>query len=460
MLINNELSINGILMIFKRKIYDKMMAWKTSSNGQSALLIEGARRVGKSTVAEEFARNEYDDYLIIDFATADEQIVDLFNHISDINRFFLGLQTLTMKTMKIRKSVIIFDEVQFCPKARQAIKYLIEDGRYDYIETGSLISIKKNVKDILIPSEEHRIEMFPMDFEEFLWAIGKAPTFDLIRYCYDKLEPLGEAMNRALMREFRLYMLVGGMPQSVNAFIESNDFSVVDNRKREILSLYDADFRKIDTLGRASTIFNHIPAELARNTLRYKVGSVIEGAKPSRLGEVFADIADSKTVNFAYHANDPGVGFALHADFDYFKMFLSDTGLFITLAFMDRDYVDNDLYRKLLSDKLSADLGYVYENVVAQQLRSAGHSLYYYTFKGRRNDDSESRTYEIDFLISRKDKICPVEVKSSGYKSHKSLDEFNRIFSSRIKNRYLLYTKDLRKDGDLICLPVYMASLL
>lgn len=437
-----------------------MMAWKTSSNGQSALLIEGARRVGKSTVAEEFARNEYDDYLIIDFATADEQIVDLFNHISDINRFFLGLQTLTMKTMKIRKSVIIFDEVQFCPKARQAIKYLIEDGRYDYIETGSLISIKKNVKDILIPSEEHRIEMFPMDFEEFLWAIGKAPTFDLIRYCYDKLEPLGEAMNRALMREFRLYMLVGGMPQSVNAFIESNDFSVVDNRKREILSLYDADFRKIDTLGRASTIFNHIPAELARNTLRYKVGSVIEGAKPSRLGEVFADIADSKTVNFAYHANDPGVGFALHADFDYFKMFLSDTGLFITLAFMDRDYVDNDLYRKLLSDKLSADLGYVYENVVAQQLRSAGHSLYYYTFKGRRNDDSESRTYEIDFLISRKDKICPVEVKSSGYKSHKSLDEFNRIFSSRIKNRYLLYTKDLRKDGDLICLPVYMASLL
>lgn len=447
-------------MIFKRKIYDKMMAWKTSSNGQSALLIEGARRVGKSTVAEEFARNEYDDYLIIDFATADEQIVDLFNHISDINRFFLGLQTLTMKTMKIRKSVIIFDEVQFCPKARQAIKYLIEDGRYDYIETGSLISIKKNVKDILIPSEEHRIEMFPMDFEEFLWAIGKAPTFDLIRYCYDKLEPLGEAMNRALMREFRLYMLVGGMPQSVNAFIESNDFSVVDNRKREILSLYDADFRKIDTLGRASTIFNHIPAELARNTLRYKVGSVIEGAKPSRLGEVFADIADSKTVNFAYHANDPGVGFALHADFDYFKMFLSDTGLFITLAFMDRDYVDNDLYRKLLSDKLSADLGYVYENVVAQQLRSAGHSLYYYTFKGRRNDDSESRTYEIDFLISRKDKICPVEVKSSGYKSHKSLDEFNRIFSSRIKNRYLLYTKDLRKDGDLICLPVYMASLL
>lgn len=447
-------------MIFKRKIYDKMMAWKTSSNGQSALLIEGARRVGKSTVAEEFARNEYDDYLIIDFATADEQIVDLFNHISDINRFFLGLQTLTMKTMKIRKSVIIFDEVQFCPKARQAIKYLIEDGRYDYIETGSLISIKKNVKDILIPSEEHRIEMFPMDFEEFLWAIGKAPTFDLIRYCYDKLEPLGEAMNRALMREFRLYMLVGGMPQSVNAFIESNDFSVVDNRKREILSLYDADFRKIDTLGRASTIFNHIPAELARNTLRYKVGSVIEGAKPSRLGEVFADIADSKTVNFAYHANDPGVGFALHADFDYFKMFLSDTGLFITLAFMDRDYVDNDLYRKLLSDKLSADLGYVYENVVAQQLRSAGHSLYYYTFKGRRNDDSESRTYEIDFLISRKDKICPVEVKSSGYKSHKSLDEFYRIFSSRIKNRYLLYTKDLRKDGDLICLPVYMASLL
>lgn len=447
-------------IIFKRKIYSKMLDWKTESNGKYALLIEGARRIGKSTIAEEFARNEYDDYLIIDFATADEQIVDLFSHMSDINRFFLGLQTLTSKTMPHRKSVIIFDEVQFCPKARQAIKYLVKDGRYDYIETGSLISIKKNVKDILIPSEEHRLSMYPMDFEEFLWATGKAPTFDLIRHSYESLTPLGEPMNRALMREFRLYMLIGGMPQAVNAFLENNDFAVVDNIKRNILSLYDADFRKIDNTGRASTLFNHIPSELARNSMRYKVGSVIEGAKPARLSEVFADIADSKTVNFAYHANDPGVGFAFHANFDFFKMFLTDTGLFVTLTFKDKEYTENDIYRKLLSDKLSTDLGYLYENVVAQQLVSAGHSLFYYTFTDNVSDDSRPRKYEIDFLISRKDKICPIEVKSSGYKSHKSLDEFQQKFSSRIKTRYLLYTKDLRKEQDIICLPVYMAGLL
>lgn len=447
-------------IIFKRKIYDKMLAWKRSSQGDSALLIEGARRIGKSTIAEEFARNEYDDYVIIDFATADQSIIDIFNHISDIDRFFLELQTLTLKRLPHRKSVIIFDEVQFCPKARQAIKYLVKDGRYDYIETGSLISIKKNVRDILIPSEERRINMFPMDFEEFLWAIGRAPVFDLIRHSFDNLKPIGESVNRNILRDFRLYMLVGGMPQAVNTYLSTNDLAAVDEKKRDILALYDADFRKIDPSGRASTIFNHIPAELARNTSRYKIGSVIEGARPTRMGELFADIADSRTVNFAFHANDPGVGFAFHANFDFFKMFLADTGLFVTLVFRDRDFIDNDLYRKLLSDKLSADLGYLYENVVAQLLASAGHSLYYYTFKERTSDESEPRSYEIDFLISHKDKICPIEVKSSGYKTHKSLDEFQRKFSSRIRHRYLLYTKDLRKEHDIICLPVYMTGLL
>lgn len=454
-------------MIYKRKIYNRMRDWKNTSNGRTALLIEGARRIGKSTIAEEFARNEYDDYLVIDFATAEQQIKELFDHMSDINRFFLGLQTLTMKSLPIRKSVVIFDEVQFCPKARQAIKYLVKDGRFDYIETGSLISIKKNVKDILIPSEEERIEMHPMDFEEFLWAIGKAPTYDLIRYCYDKSEPLGDPMNRSLMRDFRLYMLVGGMPQAVNAYLESNDFAIVDKIKRNILSLYDADFRKIDPNGRASTIFKHIPSELARNTMRYKVGSVIEGAKPSRLGELFADMSDSKTVNFAFHSNDPNIGFASHANFDFFKMFLADTGLFVTLAFHDKEYVENDIYRKLWSDKLPVDLGYLFENVVAQQLVAAGHSLYYYTFKERQPQDScddetakEPRSYEIDFLICKKDKICPIEVKSSGYKAHRSLDVFQEKYSSRIKTRYLLYTKDIRKDGDIICLPFYMSGLL
>lgn len=447
-------------MIFKRKVYSKMQEWKSRSSSKTALLIQGARRIGKSTIAEEFARHEYDDYIIIDFSTAEEQIIRLFDHISDMDLFFLGLQTLTGKTLPRNRAVVIFDEVQMCPKARQAIKHLVKDGRYDYIETGSLLSIKKNVKDIVIPSEETRVSMYPLDFEEFLWAIGKSPEFGLIRYSYDNLKPLGDAMNRALLRDFRLYMLVGGMPQAINAYLETNDFAEVDAIKRNIIELYSSDFRKIDSTGRASTIFSSIPAELSRNVMRYKVGSVIEGARPARLGEVFADIADSMTVNFAYHANDPSVGFALHADFDYFKMFLADTGLFVTLIFKDRDYTDNEIYRKLLFDKLPADLGYVYENVVAQQIASAGHSLYYYTFKQRASEAGRPQTYEIDFLLSRKDKICPVEVKSSGYKSHKSLDEFQRKYQSRISHRYLLYTKDLRKEQDIIYLPVYMAGLL
>ncbi len=446
--------------IFKRKIYDKLLDWKKHSINKTALLIEGARRIGKSTVAEEFARNEYDDYLLIDFSTASEDIINLFTHIDNLDRFFLMLQTFTGKTLPAGRAVIIFDEVQFCPKARQAIKHLVKDGRYDYIETGSLISIKKNVKDILIPSEEQHIDMYPMDFEEFLWATDKKVKFDFIRQSFETLTPMGDAMNRHLMEEFRLYMLVGGMPQAINAFLNTNDFAAVDRVKREILRLYDEDFRRIDPLGRASTIFKSIPSELSRNTLRYKVGSVIEGSRVDRLGEVFSDIAESKTVNLAYHANDPGVGLALHANPDYFKMFLTDTGLFITLSFLDGDYTDNVIYRKLLADKLPTDLDYIYENVAAQLLRTAGHSLYYYTFKERQPDIEKPRTYEVDFLINKGDKICPIEVKSSGYKSHKSLYEFSRKFSSRIKNRYLLYTKDIRKDHDIICLPIYMAGLL
>lgn len=447
-------------MVFKRKFYSKMLDWKRDSAGRTALLIKGARRIGKSTIAEEFARNEYDTYISIDFSIAGDEIRDLFSQLQDLDFFFLRLQSLCGKSLKHRKSVIIFDEVQLCPKARQAIKHLVKDGRYDYIETGSLLSIKKNIKDIVIPSEETRLTMYPMDFEEFLWAIDKKPTFELIRYSFEHLKSMGDDVNRMIMRDFRLYMLVGGMPQAVKAYIEKNDFASVDSVKRNILELYADDFRKIDPTGRASLIFNSIPSELSRSAMRYKVGSVVENARPSRMGEIFADMADSLTVNFAYHANDPNVGMALHADFDYFKMFLADTGLFVTLAFMDKDYADNDIYRKLLSDKLPTDLGYVYENVVAQMLRSAGHSLFYYTFKEIIDEDSKPRSYEIDFMLSRKDKICPIEVKSSGYRSHKSLDEFNRKFSSRISQSYLLYTKDLRKEQGIIYLPAYMACML
>lgn len=446
--------------VFKRKIYAEMLAWKQRHGTKTALLIEGARRIGKSTIAETFAKNEYQDYILIDFAQADAETLELFNHISRLEYFFVRLQSYFGKTLKPGKSVIIFDEIQLYPKARQAIKYLVKDGRYDYIETGSLLSIKKNVKDILIPSEEHRINMYPLDFEEFLWAQDKAQTYAFIRQMYDTLTPAGDAMHRLLMREFRLYMLVGGMPQAVAAYLKHHDFTSVDEAKRGIIALYNEDLRKMDEKGRASTIFNSIPAELSRGKLRYQVGSVIPNTRPSRLDEIFTDLRESKTVNFAFHANDPSVGLALHTHYDHFKMYLADTGLFITLAFMDKSYTDNEIYRKLLSDKLSADLGYIFENVVAQMLQSAGNALYYHTFKEKASKTAEPRTYEIDFLVGYKDKICPIEVKSSGYKTHKSLDVFQQKYASRIHRRFLLSTKDLRKEKDLICLPVYMAGLL
>ena len=449
--------------IFKRKIYKKMLQWKNESDGQTALLIKGARRVGKSTIVEEFARREYESCIIIDFSIADDAVRELFSHISDLNYFFLRIQSLFNVSLHDRNSVIVFDEVQLYPPARQAIKHLVKDHRYDYIETGSLLSIKKNVKGIVIPSEETRITMYPLDYEEFLWAVDKTRIYELIRYSYQNLKPLGEAVNRDLMRNFRLYMLIGGMPQAVNAYLESNDFSAIDAVKRNILELYIDDFRKIDPTGRISRLFTSIPTELSRNTTRYKVGSVIENATAARISELLMDMEDSMTVNFAYHANDPSVGFSLHADYEYFKMFLADTGLFVTLAFMDRDYTDNVIYRKLLSDKLSTNLGYIYENVIAQMLKSAGNELFYYTFKEEIYKEEENKTirgYEIDFLLSRKDKICPIEVKSSGYNSHKSLDKFQQKFSERTLYRYLLYTKDLRKDKDIICLPAYMTELL
>lgn len=437
-----------------------MQEWKTRSKGSTALLIEGARRIGKSTITREFAVNEYKSYIIIDFANPDPRIVEMFNRTYDLNRFFLELQAFTGVSLQERKSVIIFDEVQFCPKARQAIKYLVADGRYDFIETGSLVSIRKNIADILIPSEEERISMYPLDFEEFMWAIGKKTTFDLIRLNFESLHAMGTEFHRSTMRDFRLFMIVGGMPQAINAYLEANDFAVVDQVKRNILDLYLEDFRRIDRLGRASTIFEAIPSELSRNTSGFKVGTIIEGARPSRLGDIFADIADSKTVNMAYQASDPGIGLGRHANFDQFKMFLADTGLFITLAFRDKSYTDNIIYQKLLSDKLPADLGYIFENVVAQLLASSGHKLFYYTFKVDNADTGKSHKYEIDFIIAQRDKICPIEVKSSGYQTHRSIDMFQSKFSSRSGQRILLYTKDLRKEQDLLCLPVYMAGLL
>lgn len=445
-----------IIMIFKRKIYNELLQWKQTDEGRTAVLIQGARRVGKSTIAEEFATNEYESYILVDFAACSTEIRDLFNDVSDLNRIFMRLQLEYGVELKERKSVIIFDEVQLAPKARQAIKYLVKDGRYDYIETGSLISIRKNVKDILIPSEEVKLCMYPMDYEEFKWALGDTATIRLLHgYFHDKTS-LGDATNRKLMRDFRLYMLIGGMPQVVDSYLKTNNLEKVDSVKRSIITLYEDDFNKIDPTGNASKMFRQIPAQLTSNANRYLAWSATEGTRNSELAEIISEIKESMVVNMAYHANDPSAGMALHQDPDKYKMFAGDTGLFVTLAFWDKKFTDNTIYHKLLSDKLTADLGYVYENVVAQMLKAAGHELYYYTFP----TDSGKHNYEVDFLIADGDKISPIEVKSSGYKAHASLDAFCRKFSSRIKHKYLVYTKDIHKDEDVLCLPAYMAMFL
>ena len=443
-------------MIFKRKIYNELQQWKRTDEGRTAVLIQGARRVGKSTIAKEFAENEYETHILVDFAACSTEIRDLFNDVSDLNRIFMRLQLEYGVELKERKSVIIFDEVQLAPKARQAIKYLVKDGRYDYIETGSLISIRKNVKDILIPSEEVKLHMFPMDYEEFRWALGDTATIRLLQGCFHDKTSLGDATNRKLMRDFRLYMLVGGMPQAVAAYLETNNLEKVDSVKRSIITLYEDDFNKIDPTGNASKIFRQIPAQLTGNANRYLAWSATDGTRNSALAEILSEIRESMVVNMAYHANDPSAGMALHQDPNKYKMFAGDTGLFVTLAFWDRKFTDNTIYHKLLSDKLSTDLGYVYENVVAQMLKASGHELYYYTFP----TGSGKHNYEVDFLIADGDKVSPVEVKSSGYKAHTSLDTFCGKFSSRIRNKYLVYTKDMRKDGDVLYLPVYMTMFL
>ncbi len=443
-------------MIFKRKIYDELLQWKRTDEGRTAVLIQGARRVGKSTIAKEFAENEYETHILVDFAACSVEIRELFNDVSDLNRIFMRLQLEYSVELKERKSVIIFDEVQLAPKARQAIKYLVKDGRYDYMETGSLISIRKNVRDILIPSEEVKLHMFPMDYEEFRWALGDTATIRLLQGCFHGRTSMGDATNRKLMRDFRLYMLVGGMPQAVAAYLETNNLEKVDSVKRSIITLYEDDFNKIDPTGNASKMFRQIPAQLTNNANRYLAWSATDGTRNSVLAEIISEIKESMVVNMAYHANDPSAGMALHQDPNKYKMFTGDTGLFVTLAFWDRKFTDNTIYHKLLSDKLSTDLGYVYENVVAQMLKAAGHELYYYTFP----TESGKHNYEVDFLIADGDKVSPVEVKSSGYKAHTSLDAFCMKFSFRIRNKYLVYTKDLRKDGDVLYLPVYMTMFL
>lgn len=443
-------------MTFKRKIYDKFLEWKKNSDGKTALLVEGARRIGKSTIVEEFAKNEYESYILIDFTKASKEVLNLFDDISDLNYIFLRLQLIYHKELHQRKSLIIFDEVQFCPKARQSIKHLVADHRYDYMETGSLISIRKNVKDILIPSEERQVQMYPMDFEEFKWALGDTVTIKLLRESFEKYQPLGDDLNRRMMRDFRLYMLVGGMPKAVSTYIETNNMRLVDEEKRDILRLYESDFMKIDSTGKAAMLFKSIPSQLKKNASRYQVSSVLENQRNSTVLELISEMESSKTVLVSYKSDDPNAGLTQTKDLENFKLFVCDTGLFTTMLFMDKDFTENIIYEKLLSDKLSVNLGYLYENVVAQILKANGNSLFYYTFL----DEKSRHNFEIDFLLARNNKVCPIEIKSSGYKTHASLDAFSEKYSSRILNKYLVYTKDLGKDKDVFSIPVYMTMFL
>jgi len=441
--------------VFKRKIYNEILEWKINRSDKYALLVKGARRTGKSTIVEEFAKNEFKSYILIDFAHTSKDIIALFDDTYELDFFFLQLQQLTGVRLYENESVIIFDEVQLLPKARQAIKYLVADGRYKYIETGSLISIKKNTMDILIPSEEHKISMYPMDFEEFLWAIDDEITAETIKLLLKNKKAAGNAMHRNLMRKFRLYMLIGGMPQAIEAYLEHNNLQIVDETKREIVELYEEDFTKIDGTGLAGDIYDAIPASLSKNASRY-VSKAREGVRAKQVREILPDILSSYTVNIAYHANNPGVGMSLEKDIDRYKLFTSDVGLFITLAFKDKKYTDNIIYNKLLSDKLEANLGYVYENAVAQMLTAKGNNLFYYTMKS----ETSNHLYEIDFLLSNGTKINPIEVKSGNYREHKSLNVFCDKFSSRIREKYVVHTKDYKWENGINYLPVYMIPFI
>ena len=444
------------ITIFRRKIYDKMLEWKTNRSQKYSLLIKGARRVGKSTIAKEFAKKEFKSYILIDFAHASKAIIELFEDMYDLDMFFLKLQQFSKTRLYENESVIIFDEIQLCPKARQAIKYLVADGRYRYIETGSLLSLRRNTQDILIPSEEYKISMYPMDYEEFLWAIGDNVTADTIRLLLETKKPAGNSMHRELMRIFRLYMLIGGMPQAIETYLAKKNLCSVDETKRAIVDLYEEDFTKIDGTGLAGDIYDSIPASLTGNNSRYVYSSAKKGTRSEQIYRLIPDMLSSYTVNIAYHSNNPGVGMALEKDTERFKLFTSDIGLFITLSYKDKDFTENLIYDKLLSDKLDANLGYVYENAVAQILVAKGNNLFYYTEKS----ETSNHLHEIDFLLSSGTKICPIEVKSGNYKTFKSFDDFCNKFSSRIGEKYIVHTKDYKRENGVTFIPVYMLPFL
>ena len=449
----------------KRKIYNKLLEWKQESNGEYALLIDGARRVGKSYIVRQFAEKEYRSCVILDFNLVSKSIKDLFeNDLDNLDRFFMYLSNYTGKTLYTRDTLIVFDEVQQYPKARAAIKYLVKDGRYDYIETGSLISIKKNVEGIVIPSEEEHIKMFPMDFEEFLWAMGEEMLMPFIKDCFERKKPLGQLMHRRAMDYFRLYMIVGGMPQAVEKYVETRDFAKVDKLKRRILELYRSDISKYakgyDT--KVKSIFEEIPSQLQKHEKKFRLSALKEGARARDYETAFFWLDDAMIINSCYNTTEPNVGLNLNKDTNTMKCYMADTGLLISHAFDANEIVSEDLYRKILLDKLEMNSGMIVENIVAQMLRTAGHKLFFYSNSSMTDKDSRM---EIDFLIAKskittRHNISPIEVKSSARYTLTSLRKCIAKYGSYLSTAYVIHPADLKEEDNIVYLPLYMCPLL
>ena len=441
--------------MFKRKAFDKLKIWKEKYAPKYAVLLEGARRVGKSTIAEEFAKENYRSYIKVDFANISKELLSVFDDIATLDVFFLRLQTVTNITLYPRDSVIIFDEIQRQPLVRQAIKYLVADGRYDYIETGSLISIKKNVKDIVIPSEEHKISIYPMDYEEFMWAIGN-DTYNRLRELYKLNIAVGNEVNRKLMRDFRIYMAVGGMPQAVEAYVNGENFTEIDRIKRDIINLYIDDFKKIDSSGLIGKMYETIPSQLATNKKKYVISSATGKRTTEKDKERFYNLLDSKTVIPCFNTTKPTIALSQTKDLNTYKLYLSDIGLFTTMIFKSSSSADENIYSRLLSDKLPADLGYMYENAAAQIIAATDAELYYHTWR----KENSTHSYEIDFLVAKQTKIVPIEIKSSATKKHNSIDNFRSKYSKYITEAYLFSQKDVGSDKELKLKPIYMLPLV
>ena len=451
--------------MFKRKIYSKLLEWKNDFSNESALLIEGARRIGKSTIVEEFAKKEYKSYILIDFNDTTDIIIDAFNkHLNDLDTFFMILATEYNKELYPHNSLIIFDEVQKFPKARQSIKKLVKDGRYDYIETGSLISIQENVKDITIPSEEQSLLMYPMDFEEFCWALGEIKLLEYIKSCYQNKVPLNDNFHHKAMLLFKQYMLVGGMPKVVKTYIDnSRSFIKADKEKRKIINLYKNDISKADGKykTRIQSIFEQIPSFLSKHEKRIRLTNLETNAKYPMYQETFYWLKSSMMTNECYLCNDPNVGLSLNEDRTYIKCYMGDTGLLISLAFGESELSDGMLYKQILHDNLSINEGMLFENAIAQVLASKNYSLFFYTHY---NQESHRNDIEIDFIISNgsklKPKIFPIEVKSSKKYQAKSLIKFKSKYKDRIDESYIIHTKNFKIEDDIIYIPAYMAFCL